>query len=386
MKSPVHFFPFKLIEHSKEDIVAKMSTRSQVIYITVVLFTIATVISLPLIKMDVVTSAKGIIKSVQNNNRITSLVNGQVTQSKIQENQFVKKGDTLLVLDDSQLKSKIQHQLLQIEQHNESLDDLKKLLQIDSSFELGGLGTPAYRQEALHFLQQKEELLIQKNHLKDQLNLQKELYATSTIAKTQLQQSKHEYALMENRLFAYEQQKLSKWADELRQVKNSLETLLFSTNQLQIELESYIIRAAMDGYLINVENIQPGNFLSVNRTIGQISADHTYRIEAYLSPAKIGLIQKGMDVKFQVDAFNYNQWGLADGYVDEISKDLIQNDQQYAFVVYCHLGQEELCLKNGSCANLTKGLTVNARFLIARRSLGQLLYDQVDDWFNPNQI
>ena len=31
-----------------------------------------------------------------------------------------------------------------------------------------------------------------------------------------------------------------------------------------------------------------------------------------------------------------------------------------------------------------KGMTVQARFIVARRSFWQLLFDKVDNWLNPN--
>jgi len=31
-----------------------------------------------------------------------------------------------------------------------------------------------------------------------------------------------------------------------------------------------------------------------------------------------------------------------------------------------------------------KGMTLQARFIVTKRSLWQLLYDKVDDWANPN--
>ena len=39
--------------------------------------------------------------------------------------------------------------------------------------------------------------------------------------------------------------------------------------------------------------------------------------------------------------------------------------------------------KNGYKGDISKGMTLTARFLIANRSLWQLLYDKVDNWLNP---
>ena len=41
--------------------------------------------------------------------------------------------------------------------------------------------------------------------------------------------------------------------------------------------------------------------------------------------------------------------------------------------------------KRGMTGNLKKGMTVSAHFMIARRSLFDLLYQKMDDWINPSQ-
>ena len=47
------------------------------------------------------------------------------------------------------------------------------------------------------------------------------------------------------------------------------------------------------------------------------------------------------------------------------------------------LATRELRLRGGQRASLGKGMTFRARFVIAERSLWQLLFDRVDAWLNP---
>jgi len=56
---------------------------------------------------------------------------------------------------------------------------------------------------------------------------------------------------------------------------------------------------------------------------------------------------------------------------------------QPVFKVKCSLDQKRLKLKNGYLVLLTKGLSLHAEFVIAKRSLYQLIYDKADDWLNP---
>ena len=92
-----------------------------------------------------------------------------------------------------------------------------------------------------------------------------------------------------------------------------------------------------------------------------------------------------MPVHLQIDAYNYNQWGLASGKVIEISNDILIMNDQPIFKVKCSLDQSFLSLKNGYKGNLKKGMTSQVRFIVTKRSLYQLLYDKMDDWINPTQ-
>ena len=110
-------------------------------------------------------------------------------------------------------------------------------------------------------------------------------------------------------------------------------------------------------------------------------------VEVYISPSEIGYINKGQKVKFQIDAYNYNQWGLASGEVIDIDKNITHSQEgNYAFKVRCRLNNSALKLKNGYEGKIIKGMTLTARFIVTRRSLWQILFDKLDDWLNPHII
>ncbi|MFP5250088.1 MAG: secretion protein HlyD, partial [Acidobacteriota bacterium] len=54
-----------------------------------------------------------------------------------------------------------------------------------------------------------------------------------------------------------------------------------------------------------------------------------------------------------------------------------------AFEVVVHPRATALHLPGGARGELRKGLTLSARFLVARRSVFQLLYDDANAWLNP---
>ena len=101
-------------------------------------------------------------------------------------------------------------------------------------------------------------------------------------------------------------------------------------------------------------------------------------------PADMGLLKLDQSVLLQIDALNYREWGLARGKVMDIANDFVLMNEQPVFKVKCRLETPKLKLPNGHEVRLQKGMTLQARFVVVRRTLAQLVFDKMDDWLNPN--
>src|SRR5690606_14157758 len=129
-----------------------------------------------------------------------------------------------------------------------------------------------------------------------------------------------------------------------------------------------------------------GSMISVNEVLAEISPDSGLIAETYILPKDIGYLKVGTPVNLQIDAYDYNQWGMVGGQVQSISADIFTDREQPYFKVRCLLEKDSLSLRNGYQGKLHKGKTWQARFFITSRTLFQLLYDKVDDWLNPNVL
>ncbi|MEM6320178.1 MAG: HlyD family efflux transporter periplasmic adaptor subunit [Bacteroidota bacterium] len=372
-------FPYKMIPHNVEHLHAKHHTTTQIIYLTVLLSLLAALVALPYIKVDVTAQSRGLIRSAQDNNAVAAVVAGQVTEVFIKENQKVAAGAVVLKLSTEKLAEQIRLNETKVEENTRYVKDLTLLL--------SGASTPPstslYGQENLQYQQKKAEQTLKINYQQRAYERAKELFDASVIAKVEYEQSLFDLDLTKNALQLLEEQQHKSWELERQNYRSQNRELLSQIAQLQKEKEQYVITAPIDGTISEYAGIQPGNFIAPNQTIARISADDNLIIESYLSPSDIGLIQEGMAVKFQIDAFNYNQWGLATGKVIDISKDIMTQENQPFFKVKCSLSEKNLRLKSGYAGNLKKGMTLTARFIITERSLYQLLYDKMDDWLNP---
>ena len=75
---------------------------------------------------------------------------------------------------------------------------------------------------------------------------------------------------------------------------------------------------------------------------------------------------------------------MLEGSIIDISDDMIvENGSTAYFRIKCKPEQTFMSLKNGLKASVKKGMSLNARIVVIRRSLFNLLFDKADKWFNP---
>jgi uncharacterized protein YcfL len=146
------------------------------------------------------------------------------------------------------------------------------------------------------------------------------------------------------------------------------------------------VLAPITGTIEKFSGLQAGSFLNASQPIATISAIDHLIIETNISPSDIGIIYKNQKVKFQLDAFNYNLWGLLEGKVIDIDRNITMQEDQTFFKVRCSLNTPEMRLNSGYKTNVSKGMTLTTRYIITRRSLYYILFDKVDDWLNPKQL
>ncbi|MEM1327482.1 MAG: HlyD family efflux transporter periplasmic adaptor subunit [Bacteroidota bacterium] len=375
-------FPFELVNNSVEALHVKHHTNSRILYLTVLLALIGGLAVLPFVQVQVSTQSRGIIRSESNNNAINVGIYGQVEAIYIEESQAVVIGDTLLVLRTNKLQEQSRHNEIQITEYKNFIHDLNVLM--NDHTETPSLKTALYKQTYLQYQRQLSEYQLTEKQRQKELELGQKLYDAGSLPKVELEQRQFQLDLATNAKQIFEEQQAKSWEAEWQQYQEQWKKVRAENQQIAEESKQYVVTASQSGTIVQYSGIKAGNFVHPNQEIAQISANDDLIVESYVSPADIGLIQVGMNVNFQVDAFNYNQWGLAKGEVTAISQDIVSVQDQPFFVVKCQLSDANLRLKNGYIGNFKKGMTLSARYAIADRTLFQLLYDKVDDWLNPN--
>ena len=363
--------------------------KSNVIYMLILSSTIIALTSLPFIPIEISINSQGRIQSSLERSELLASISGRVVDVRIKDNQSIFKGDTLLMIDSSlpgQQSNIISKRLALLKQLLTDASQIVNYANFQEKFSMRQeFFTEQYSASWLQFLQEFEMSSLNKDQADRIFTRYNTLYENGAITLAESEKFRFEFDKAVSDQTLLKNRWIFQWETEAADFQRELSELLSREADIEEQGKLFILRAYVNGSVQNMAGIQVGSYVFANQKIAEISPDTQLIAICYVKPIDIGLIRKGQTVNFQIDAFNYNQWGLISGEVMDISDDIIFTAQGNAvFKVSCILDKEYLKLRNNYRGNLRKGMSFTARFMITERTLYELLYDKLDDWLNPN--
>lgn len=376
--------PKEIIENSANVFHYRNENRSRVIYSLIVLILISAGVSLPYLKTDIYVTGSGIIRPVVERKEVISPNSGYISHSKIENNRSVALGDTLLVINNLRVAEEITKVTNEQSLSELNLSDLNYLL-FSKDIDRSKIQLPANRSNFLKYEQQLRQIdgRIERSH--QILKRQTLLFEQSVISKSEFENFEFDYRAIENERTQVVRDQGFLWESERKREQMNLAEQESRLVSLRRNLTEFTLLSPIAGTIFNAKGIEKGNYVALGQQLAEISPSSDLIVEVLVPPSKVGLIKTNSDIRYQIDAYNYNNWGFATGSIIAVGKDLEIVNNQPVFKIRATLNEQELSLKNGFTGELKKGLTLRARFKVTERSLFDLLYDKVDDWLNPAQ-
>ncbi|MBN8664187.1 MAG: HlyD family efflux transporter periplasmic adaptor subunit [Chitinophagales bacterium] len=352
------------------------------VYLTVISFIILLFVSLFLIDINITIVSSGLVRPRQEKSEVRIVVGGILDSVGVNEYDSIQKGAFIaLIRDDSYLQKKADY-VSQIKFHQEVMSDVTRMRDYLSLLP-EEIKTPNYRQQFIRFLYQLDELnaSIKKTH--KELEDNKLLYRDRVISSKELFDKEIEYERLVAGLEAFKKNQFAVWQGDYVQHKLDKEKLQAQMNQLNLERNRFYVYSPISGVVQNIQSRYPGTYIAAGETLCTISPETTLIGECFVNTRDVGLLKIGQQTKFQIDAFDYNFFGILTGKIISIDNDFTIVENKPVFKVRCSFDTTQLHLKNGYKGELKKGLSFQARFIVAERTLWQLLFDKIDDWLNP---
>ncbi len=355
------------------------SRKNNVIYLIVALAVFATLLSLPFLYVDIVVHGVGVVRPITEKVELKAPVAETIVRLYAREGSLLKKGDTILLLNTASVDASLSNQRSILSNLSDQISDLKALCSLSTM----NFHSDKRHQEYFLFVRQKEELALSIEEADRKLKRNEPLFLTGVIPQDEFENYQHEKERFVRELKTLHENRLSLWKSDLNDLLRQQEESFASLHRLEQEHNQYALTAPVQGTLEQFAGLYPGGRVYSGQSIGVISPDSTLVVECFLQPKDIGFLHISMKVSVLVEAFDYNQWGKLNGRVFDISSDFVLLNETPFYKVKCRMERPFLTLRNGKCGFLKKGMTVQTRFLVNRRSLFHLIYEKMDDWANP---
>lgn len=374
-------FPAEMMQDSAYSWLPKVQPKSQIIYTIVSGAVVAAIIAAIFIKVDVSVNVPGIIRPLSEKSELRSLVSANIAKVLVKEGEHVKEGQLLLSLQQDVTNNRLDQAGFELTQRETHMHDLALLAKGAGP---SRLYSNLYKQQYLGFQANLAEKRSVLDKLKSDYQMYGKLYDEKIIARKEFFEKKYAYEQSRAVYQAAIAAQNSQWQQELERLRLETRQWQAGKKELQREKDMLEIRAPVGGTMQQFSGRYRGGSIQTGEVIGYISPDSGMVAEVYVSPQDIGYIHTGMTVKCQVDAFNYNSWGILPGKVQSVDNDFTLVNNAPVFKVKCLLDKNHLQLSNGVKGYLKKGMTMQCRFILARRGLLQLLYERADSWINPH--
>ncbi|SDF43979.1 HlyD family secretion protein [Mucilaginibacter pineti] len=383
-------FPAEFLSLTAEYHFRKYDPQTNIIYKMVIGFVLLALVAIFFVKVNINVKSLGTIKSTTEHNEIKALVAGRIDTMLLTENMHVKKGQVLVTLTAAAINQQDLAARTQQIEFDAQLADLQVLSDIAKTRNWNSnpqLKSSLYGQQWVLLKQQARDASAKLAAATRNEQRYNYLYRNHVLSAAEYDEQHLIYQNAQSGLQLIYDGQGSKWQAELNTLKAQMRSLQSEGKSIEEQKDYYTLRAPVSGTVQNVKGVQPGSVIASNEVIAEISPETGMIAEVYVLPKDIGLIRPDIKVNFQVDAFNYNQWGLLTGKVLSVSNDIFtDNGQQPYFKVRCLLDQSYLKLENGYVGRIKKGMTLQANFYVTRRTLFQLLYDKTSDWLNPGRL
>lgn len=356
-----------------------------VVYWIICLMICTAVSALPFIEVDITVKAFGILRPINERTEVKSLRTGIIDTIFYKEGMQVARNCTLLRLNDNNLSAKKLLNSYELQQRREFIHDLKLLTgnQPLSDCLSVKILSPLFRQQLSRFRYQLVQHQSALKKIKKEIETNDILIRDRIITSKEYFDKKIEAEQLVATFSILKTEQISLWQEQLARYELEFSKFETERNELVQEEKRCYLPAPVGGTVLQVNGKYAGNLLQAGETFCIISPEEELIAECYIPTKNIGFLKENQPAKFQIDAFDYNHFGIATGKISSIDNDFTLIENQPHFKVRCTLNNKQLRLKNGFHASLKKGLTLQCRFIVCRRTAWQLLFDTINNWVNP---
>jgi len=216
------FVEYKDLKNSQFIYLQKLSTPSNALYNFILITIITTLVALPFISIDLTSSSPVSIQSGYLKETVYIPQSGKISLLKIVNNKPIKKGDTIVAIDNIYLSNEISITKKKEEIIEQNLHDIALLQKSKLNEEISLLFTTQYETQFSNLLEEKASLLTKLENAKKTYERNLILFKEKVIAPSEFEQYDLAYKQAQANIKLLEIQSRSRWQTEQYQLNQEL--------------------------------------------------------------------------------------------------------------------------------------------------------------------
>lgn len=366
------------LEDSTLDLIFRRRVRSYYPGYVIIFLITGIGIILPLVKVDVVTSTRGMIRPLEEPVEVGSAMTGILDSTIVKNNIQVMAGDTLAWIRRDPQEVQIQSYERIINTNQGSIQDILTIL---------GNNPPSlttrYQQSYNNHLSALSHLQLQEKFLNGEFTTAEKLYGEEVISLHDYEQAYSNYQIICARISEMQENYRNKLEEELYLLRQENKRLQGEIELINSTSHDYFIVAPVSGTIHNCPGITSGSVILTGTSMGIISPSGRLVAECYLETFSIPAVKIGTRVKLRFDNPGFRSLSTLETVVDYIDKDVILEKGNPAYRIRCSLDNPQIQYTDGTQDPVQKGMTFTANIILFRQSLAALILDNVNRWVNP---
>lgn len=174
---------------------------------------------------------------------------------------------------------------------------------------------------------------------------------------------------------------ISQIDDNIQADENEIQKLKGDINNMNLNIEDYIVKAPTDGTVNMIVNISKGDLLqSGTETVKIIPDKPEYKVQLYISNKDIANIKVGQNIKYHVLALPYQEYGDLAGKITKVGLDS-RTDQQSGINYYdaeATINNKPMYSHSGEKGSIKVGMIVEAQVVTRKEKMLYYILEQLN--------
>ena len=376
------------VDDSVESLLAHGTSGTTAVYACIVLLVIGGLLAAALTPVDQSIRAVATIGPVVERQSLRNPGDGRVARVLVQLGSRVNAGDTVLVLDPGERQAAADGTRAALADQRRLTGDLKQLLSADADVKrwqpqsLSLDRTRAWaRSAALEWRQGSTDVTrTERVHRRSA-----ELAARGFAERVEVEDAELELGrAREARALALERHR-SEWSTQLATAADRVRELERDLAMHAHEASRRVVIAPVSGSVEELAPLTPGTTLRAGDPIALISPDGALAAIALVPSRDAVHLRPGMPARLLLEGYDVQEWGSVPAEVTAVAGDYTLADGAPVFRVSVRALATELRRADGRSTAIRKGLRCQVRFLIGRRTLGDIARRRAGEWLNPSR-